>query len=102
MALWTQVTLLGLGTLGVAIVGAVWLGSRSQERALSQVLEPLLRLSSATHSAQSRLTETESLPTPVSAYFRRVLGPGQQFIRLARFKQRGTLRTDVHSDRWLQ
>ncbi|MBC8006675.1 MAG: hypothetical protein H7X76_01360 [Prolixibacteraceae bacterium] len=101
MALWGKVTLIGLGVIIAALPFAVWLGTRWQQRALSQLVEPLVRVPSPESAARVNLNDFKNLPVPVARYFRRVLQQEQSSIRLARFKQVGTLRTNVHSDRWL-
>jgi hypothetical protein len=100
MALWAKGTLTGLGVLVAALALAVWVGSRAQQRAMSQLVESL-RASSSAGAARVSFKDFNRLPAPVARYFRRVLREDQQIIRWARFRQLGTLRTDVHSDRWL-
>lgn len=67
MTLLTKVTLVGLGTIAVAFACAVWLGSRLQQRALSQLVEPLLRVSSSDSAARVDLNNLNDLPPPVAA-----------------------------------
>ncbi len=102
MALWAKLTLLGLGVFVVGLALALWLGSRSQQRALSQLGESLVRVSSPRGAAQVNLNDLSDLPAPVARYFTRVLQQKQPIIQLARFTQVGTLRTDIKGDRWLK
>jgi len=44
----------------------------------------------------------EQLPQPVARYLRRVLRDGQPLIRVAKLRQTGRLRTDLHTKRWLR
>lgn len=98
---WVEVTLTALGVLVAAFALAAWLGSRAQQRTLSLLVESLVRAPSPTGTARVSFNDFSRLPPPVARYFRRALREGQGSIRLARFRQLGTLRTDVHSDRWL-
>lgn len=102
MAPWAKLTLLGLGVFVVGLVLALWLGSRSQQRALSELVESLVRVSSYRSANEVKLNDLGDLPAPVARYFTRVLQQRQPIIRLARFTQVGTLRTDVEGDRWLK
>ena len=102
MVLWARLTFLGLGVFVAGLALALWLGSRSQQRALVQLRESLVRVSSPRGAAQVNLNELIGLPAPVARYFTRVLQKQQPIIQLARFTQVGTLRTDVRSDRWLK
>ena len=65
----------------------------------------MLRLSTAQSPYDSAprvdFSTFATLPLPVQRYFRHVLSDGQQIIRLAEISQRGTLRTDAMSTRWL-
>ena len=102
MAPWAKLTLFGLGVVVVGFALALWLGSRSQQRALSQLSDSLVGVPSARGAAQVNLDELVDLPAPVARYFARVLQQEQPIIQLARFTQTGTLRTDTKSDRWLK
>ncbi len=102
VALWVKLTLFGLGVFVVGLALALWLGSRSQQRALSQLAESLVRVSSPWDAAQVNLNDLIGLPAPVARYFTRVLQQEQPIIQLARFTQVGTLRTDAKGDRWLK
>ena len=102
MALWAKLTLLGLAVFVAGLALALWLGSRSQQRALSQLGESLVRFSSPRGAAQVNLNDLTGLPAPVARYFTRVLQQEQPIIQLARFTQVGTLRTDAKNDRWLK
>ena len=102
MALWARLTLLGLGVFVAGLALALSLGSRSQQRALAQLGESLVRVSSPRGAAQVTLNELIGVPVPVARYFTRVLQQEQPIIKLARFSQTGTLRTDAKGDRWLK
>lgn len=43
----------------------------------------------------------DSLPPPVARYLAHVLGAERRDIRLARYQQSGTLRTDTSGERWM-
>ncbi len=102
MALWAKLTLFGLGLFVAGLVLALWLGSRSQRRALSQLGDSLVGLSRARGATQVNPHDLVELPAPVARYFTRVLRQEQPIIQVARFTQTGTLRTGPKSDRWLK
>lgn len=98
MANWAKISALVIGAASVAVVLFVWRGARAQQRALSELLEPLLN-APRTGTLQVDLTRLKDIPAPVAKYFHRVLSQGQPVIRLARIQQSGTLRADTHSER---
>jgi hypothetical protein len=100
--LWARLTLLGVGVFVVCLALALWLKVRSQQSALSQLGESLIRASRARAAAQVNLNQLTDLPAPVARYFARVLQKEQPIIQLARFRQVGTLRSDAMNDRWLK
>src|SRR5262249_51491844 len=57
-----------------------------------------MSLGASDKSGKSNLDE---LPVPVASYLVWAL-PGRQRIRIVRIRQEGSLRTDVHSRRWLR
>ncbi len=73
MTLWEKLTLLGIGVLVAGLALALWRGSRSQQHALSQLSESLVRDCGPLGTAQVKLNELRDLPEPVSRYFTRVL-----------------------------
>jgi hypothetical protein len=95
---------LTLAVLGLAVTGlalSLWIGFRRQQRAGSQLTEALIRGAGDDAVERAQVNELHDLPAPVARYFRRVLQHEQPAIRLARLTQAGTLRADMHSDRWL-
>ena len=102
MAPWAKLTLLGLGVFIVGLAHALWLGTRSQQRALSELIESLVRVSTSRSANEVNLNDLSDLPAPVARYFTRVLQQRQPIIHLAHFTQVGTLRIDVEGDRWLK
>jgi hypothetical protein len=80
---------------------ALAIGSHRQHRALSAQINRLMRAGSddgATRQAAPR--ELDSLPAPVQRYLRWVI-KDRRHIHEVRMRQVGTLRTDVHSERWM-
>lgn len=102
MTLWAKLTLLGLGVCVAGLALARWFGARMQQRALAQLGESLVRVSSPRGAAQVNLNELSGLPAPVARYFTRVLQQEQLLIQLARFTQAGTIRSGAQGDRWLK
>ena len=80
---------------GSGAIGAGWLYQRRQLTALQ---EDLIR--AGRQSAGIAVWQPESLPAPVARYFRFAL-PEAMPIRIVRLRQRGTVRTDLESDRWM-
>jgi len=86
---------------GVVLLAALMLqvGARRQRRSLSRfVAELVSHPGDVPPPAQPDLG---ALPPPVARYLARALPRGPLPIRVARFEQRGELRTDVDSPRWL-
>jgi uncharacterized protein DUF6544 len=101
MALWAKLTLIVLCVIVAALILTIWIGSIRWSRALSKDIETLLQTTDRTGTARVSLAELDNLPEPVLRYFRRVLREGHPYIRVARLRQTGELRTDTQSDRWL-
>ncbi len=76
------------------------LGSRQQQRTSEQFDNTLTRASNGYNDTRSVETLLTDLPPPVKGYFEHVLPSTPQMIRLARFKELGTLRTDMNGTRW--
>jgi hypothetical protein len=84
----------------LAAVGvAVWAGLRRQQRATATQVERVGRAAAVAPSARS-IEGLDSLPGPVARYLRWAL-PETPSMRLVRLEQRGTLRTDTQSERWM-
>jgi hypothetical protein len=82
-----------------ALSVAIWIGWRLQQHALTAQLESVTREAAAASAAWS-IEILDSLPAPVERYLRWAL-PEQPTMRLVRLRQRGTLRTDTQSERWM-
>ncbi len=85
-----------LGTAGIAILS----GARRQAGEKARALARLYSGDTVEKSATVAFAELDILPAPVARYFRYALKNGQPLIRSARYRQAGTLRTDIHSKRW--
>jgi hypothetical protein len=92
---------------GVAItmsvlIGTIWTGSRRQQRSLSLQVDRLR----ATATSQGVVVTAagmqglDAVPPPVARYLRWALGTTTHIHEL-RIAQVGTLRTGVHTDRWM-
>jgi hypothetical protein len=91
----------GVAVIFVALVAAVWIGSRRQQIGLSAQIDRLIRAGAAQGTAVPRGSQgLDAVPAPVSRYLRWAL-PTEKHIQEVRIRQVGTLRTDVHSDRWM-
>jgi hypothetical protein len=75
-------------------------GSRQQQRASAQFVDALSRASYGSNDTRSIAISLTDLPRPVKGYFEHVLSSNPRMIRLARFKELGTLRTDMNGTRW--
>ena len=92
--------LVGFTVAVIALALSIWIGSRLQQRALAADGERLTRAAASEESSSASVEQMNSLPPPVARYLRLAL-PEKQSMRLVRIKQRGTLRTDVRSGRWM-
>jgi hypothetical protein len=88
-----------LGSLAVGAATAVQIGARRQRRSLARMVAELERHSG--DGAPDLSQDTGALPPLVGRYLARVLPRGPRAIRVARFEQRGEIRTDADSPRWL-
>lgn len=102
IAHWAKLSFLGLSVFVIGVTLSLLLGFRSQQRALSQFTESLVRTPRRQGAPQVNLDDLSGLPAPVARYFRRVFQQKQALIQLARFAQQGVLRTDTKADRWLK
>jgi hypothetical protein len=101
MASWAGIVLAAAGFVVVALIAAMWIGSRRQERALSAQIDRLIRTRTAQGAASRPDTQgLDTLPAPVSRYLRWALQT-ENHIQEVRIRQVGTLRTDVRSERWM-
>jgi hypothetical protein len=85
---------LGSATVGLTAISLV----RRQASALAHQRRKLIELAAAVRHGE--VTEFDALPLPVSRYLRWCMDDWRP-LRLLRIRQRGTLRTDVHSERWM-
>jgi hypothetical protein len=84
----------------LAAVGlTLWIGSRRQQRVMATQVERVGRAAAVAPSARW-IEGLDSLPAPVARYLRWAL-PEAPSMSLVRLEQRGTLRTDTQSERWM-
>jgi hypothetical protein len=94
-------TLAGIAIVLIALIIAVWIGSRRQQGTLSAQVDRLIRAGTGAGDANPPGPESlDTAPAVVSRYLRRALET-RQHIQQVRIRQVGTLRTDVHSERWM-
>jgi hypothetical protein len=92
----------GLALACFAVVPPAIRFARIRERKDTAHLQDKLLGTPARHAPGTvSLSSLADLPEPVERYFRYALGDGQAFIRVARYKQKGQLRTEMHAKRWL-
>ena len=92
-----------LALMGAASVAASTALARLwQRRALAAVIESVR--SPARSNDPEGLDERSlaDLPPPVARYLNHALAPARRNIRLARYEQVGTLRTDPRNERWMR
>lgn len=93
--------LVAITMLLIALIVAVWIGARGQQRTLSADLDRLIRAGIAEGEANPTAAENlDTVPAAVSRYLRLAI-PTRPHIQAVRLRQVGTLRTDVHAERWL-
>lgn len=101
MAAWARWSLSGAGVFIAGLAAALRNGGARQAQAVGQAQARLLSglpEPSATVFSPALL---EGLPAPVARYLARALPHGQPMPRVARFRQRGELRTEPRSARWM-
>lgn len=87
--------------LAALAVFAVWLAQQWQQRALVAIVNTI-ELSAKTGKPKGEgIPRFDELPPPVARYLNHVLAAGKQELRLARYRQVGTLRTDTQTERWM-
>ncbi|MDX1395205.1 MAG: DUF6544 family protein [Gemmatimonadota bacterium] len=89
-----------LGAAAGGIAGAVAVGW-TRERNIRNRLLAALEAEAGQQAPNLPDPDRSDLPPPVGAYLRRALPPDPRPIVLARLTQRGRIRTDPLSDRWL-
>jgi hypothetical protein len=94
--------LVAVALVVVAFIIAMWIGSRRQQTALLAQVDHVMRAGRAEGGgAQSSAGDVDALPAPVARYLHWALR-GEKHIQDVRLSQIGTLRTDVHSERWMR
>ena len=93
--------------VAAAIGGAsslMMLARQRQRRSLAALLDSVRAQarSNERHAADGDAMNFDDLPPPVARYLNHVLAPTARGIRLARYEQLGTLRTDPRSARWMR
>lgn len=97
MSLWIKRVLLGAALAGAAL----WLAQQWQRHTLSATVAAVEQAAYAAGAATAMSAAGEPLPAPVVRYLDHVLPAQRRPIRLARYRQAGTLRTDAGSERWM-
>lgn len=90
--------------LAMACTGGAYamrLGAARHARATARLQAQLLRRAPESAFVRASAGSLADLPPPVARYFRHVLPQSRQPIRVVRYKQRGTLRTDTTAQRWM-
>jgi hypothetical protein len=101
MASWSRMILATVAVVVVALIVAMWIGSRRQQSALSAQIDRLIRAGTAQGTATQPGTQSlDAVPEPVAKYLRWALRR-TTYIQEIRISQIGTLRTDVRSERWM-
>jgi hypothetical protein len=100
MPIWMKL-LLWIITLSVLCIGILLLfGVTNNKNKSAQQVNRLIQLTSTEGHTKVDFSKFEQLPPPVVRYFQLVLRDGQPLIRIARFSQKGELRTNEKSDKW--
>jgi len=98
MKRWSKFTLAGLGLVSASGVLSVALGSASWNRKTAQLVARLLQPSKGKEAKRVSFQNFDSLPAPVSRYFRLALTDGQPLIRNVRIHQKGEFWLN---DKWI-
>lgn len=100
MAAWARRGLMGLGVFFAGL--AALRNGRARQAGIMREAE--LRLLSGLREPAHRVFHAEllnGLPPPVSVYLARALPEGRPLLRVARYRQRGELRIEPGSARWM-
>ena len=100
MALWAQLTLAGLGSVGVGLGLAIWFGSVRWNGKTSRFVETLIQAIPQREVKTVHFRDFDQLPNPVARYFRWALKEGQPPIKSARLIQAGEFRARKTDDGW--
>jgi hypothetical protein len=93
-----------MNALAVAIVGAAgaaWYGAWRVRRSLENDITQLTDAGLASPPEPVDWSSLDGLPRPVADYLRHAIGQSASRVRVARLHQRGGLRTDGRSVRWM-
>src|SRR5687767_14759183 len=91
----------GVATVAIALVVGLRIGSRRQQRSLLALVDRLIHIAPPPEATTGLGTQgLEAVPEPVARYLRLALRT-TQYIDEVRISQAGTLRTDVHGERWM-
>lgn len=83
------------------LASAVWFAQLWQQRVLAAFVNTIEVSAKAKNSKGAEIRATDTLPPPVARYLNHVLSAEKRNLRLARYEQVGTLRTDTRSERWM-
>lgn len=97
MAFWMKIAILA----GALFAFIVWFARLWQQRELAALVESVESSAKSRSPKGTQAQATDKLPPPVVRYLSHVLPAGGRHLRLARYEQVGTLRTDAQSDRWM-
>ena len=100
MARWGKLILAGLGSVGVGVGLAVWVGSARWNAKTSQLVGKLIEAIPRSGAETISFEGFGPLPAPVAQYFRRVLREGRPMVRSVRMIQAGEFRARRVDDGW--
>jgi hypothetical protein len=84
------------------LAGAAWSRGSRIRKAIADEIEALSAAALAFAPQAIDWSSIDALPAPVSAYLRYAIGENASHVRLAQLRQRGWLRTDGRSRRWMK
>jgi hypothetical protein len=89
-----------LVALAGSLIAAVLVGKSRLDSARTELLAEFLGDTDARSARTFEREDLEGLPAPVQRYLDTVLEEGQPYVRVARLRQRGTLRTGGRTSPW--
>jgi hypothetical protein len=98
MPFWGKLSL----SIIAAFVGVLWVAQSLQARAVAAAAADIEARARQHHAPPSAAGALEGLPPPVRRYLKHALPPDLRGLRLARYEQTGTLRTDPRRDNWTE
>lgn len=98
MPLWARISL----TVIIALAVALWLAQSFQARSVTAAAAGISARAQQKSMQPPAPQSLDGLPPPVLRYLNHALPPERRGLKLSRYEQAGTLRTDPRSNHWMK